>query len=91
MKHTTINRRFYIGSSQLISHAEQEGANPKYAQPDLLSAIDAAERRLAADPSLKEVSVVEIIAIVRRRRAPVEVEYVTERYNVSQARVEKDR
>lgn len=50
---------------------------PRYSKATLLEAIEEAQRRLAVDPKLTEVSVVKIVRVVRREKPvppPVTVE-----------------
>lgn len=82
-KKRTIVNPYYIGGAQMLGPREQSAPlapgsclvhKPKWAKHTIEEAIQEAERRLAADPRLTEVSIVKIVRVVRRAKPVVAID-----------------
>jgi hypothetical protein len=79
-----IRNKFYIGHPKITSEAEQGQMNDpamasqpvRWTRATLEDAIKHAELRLEANPKEDHCVIVQVIRIVRRKRAPVIVEKV---------------
>ena len=72
-----LKKRFYVGSIERITPQAQTGVLDSYSKETIEEAVGAARIKLAADPKLSAVPIVQIVRVVRRATAPVIVEKVT--------------
>lgn len=63
--------RFYVGSRSILDN------DSEYVKETLGEALDHARAILEEDPDRREVAVVQIIRVVRRKSVPIEVVVVT--------------
>jgi len=79
----TVSRPYYIGNPEMVGLREQGrpacdglpgNAKPRYTSRTVQEAIKDAERRLADNPRLTEVSIVKIVRVVRRAKPVVAID-----------------
>jgi hypothetical protein len=75
-----IRNRFYVAAPAVTTHTEQDQANTersaRWTHPTLKAALAHAETILEENPNKDHVAVVQIVRVVRRKKAPVVVEVV---------------